>query len=48
MSTQSFTKYLRQALIFMWDSEVREEEDWALGYNSMKFGDLEILIFPNF
>ena len=47
MSTQSFTKYLRQALIFMWDSEVREE-DWALGYNSMRFGDLEILIFPNF
>ena len=47
MSTQSFTKYLRQALIFMWDSEVREG-DWALGYNSMKFGDLEILIFPNF
>ena len=54
---QTFTKYLRQTLVFMWNSALREkfnfyfcksfllvltkfsfwQEDWALGYHSMKF-----------
>ena len=57
---QLFTKYLRQTLVFMWNSALRKkfkffifffyssflliltkfslwEEDWVLGYNSIKF-----------
>ena len=57
LQRQPFTKYSRQTIVFMWNSELREkvqflffssflliltkfsfwEEEWALGYNSMKF-----------
>ena len=62
---QTFTKYFRPALVFMWNSALREkfdlffrsflliltkflfwQEDWALGYHSMKFWDFpEIFYF---
>ena len=40
---QSFTKYLRLTLVFMWNSALQEffasinNKDLALGYHSMKF-----------
>ena len=51
---QSWPEYMKQTLVLVWNSALREkfsfslvftkflfwEEDWALGYNSVKIWDL--------